>query len=229
MTDALERSVYVSWFSTAREARPDYEIAVSWLGFAALMTNPHKRRITADERTVPLISFARFEGGRTNDHVTAMTALVLKFDGSTKYEAIRQFAAEYEFIAYSTHAHTAEKPKFQVIFLPSREITLAEWPRVQAIANAMFGNKADRTARDPAHLFPVPSAPAKKKEAAFAHYNHGKLLDPNLLLSSNAMTASLGSLPSADFVSIASHGRGATRPASPQRVYPSSKASAVRK
>ena len=211
MTEILQKTVYVSWFTSANETKPNYEITVSWLGLVGLLLNPHKRRITTDERTVPLISFARFDGARANENVKALTAVVMNFDGTAKYETIRQLAAEYEFVAYSSHGHASDKPKFRLILLPSREITPAEWPKVQLALNANLGNKADASTRAAAHIIAVPSAPAKRRDAAFAHHNHGRLLDPDLLLSSNASSRPLVSLSSSEFVSIAGNGRSGGR------------------
>lgn len=205
MKDLLRNTVYVSWFSSVRETEADYAVTVQWLGLARLLTNPHKRRITTDENSVPLISFARFEGTRCNENVKQITAVLLTFNSNVKYETICRFASEYEFVAYSTHGHTAEKPNFTLILLPSRDIALAEWPRIQAAANAMFNNKADPVARDAAHIFHLPSAPATTRDVAFAYYNHGKLLDPDLLLSSNSVNCCL-SVSSADFVQWQSPG-----------------------
>jgi hypothetical protein len=221
VTEILLKTVHVSWFTSAHETKANYEITVNWLGLVGLLTNPLKRRITGDEKTVPLVSFARFEGERSSGTIKAITALDLNFDGVAKYETIRRNAKDYEFVAYSAHGHTEDKPKFRFILLPSREITPAEWPKMQAMANSMLGNKADETTRDAAHIFAVPSAAAKNREIAFAHYNHGRLLDPDLLLSAKSASRSLGSLSSADFVSIATVKSASVRRGAARRGYQS--------
>ncbi len=219
MTEILTKTVYVSWFTSAHETRANYEITVNWLGLVGLLTNPYKRRITADEKTVPLVSFARFEGERSSETIKAITAVVLNYDGSAKYDTIRRFAKEYEYVAYSAHGHTEEKPKFRFILLPTREIAPAEWPKMQASANFMLGNVADGSTKDAAHIFAVPSAPAKKRDIAFAHYNRGKLIDPDLLLSAKSGNRPLSSLSSADFVSMASIKPAGARRTAARRGY----------
>ncbi len=185
-TPANARLVYLSRFASRTNNIPASEGWASWDDFAARMVDPRSRIITDDKMRVQLLSFARFDGTRSNKNTRDITAAAMDFDdGKTTLDTILQCVPEVEFIAYSTHSHSVEKTKMRVILPLSRPVTKDEWQLLWPIINALLGGGADKSTKDPCRMSFLPSCPDDKRNLAFQHHNKGQFLDPDELLSTS--------------------------------------------
>lgn len=154
--------------------------AKKWGEIAALLEN----RSFRETKDGPAISFVKLKEGtsRAKSNVEYLSAMTLDFDDGTPYSAILPAIADLEFVAHSTHSHTAAHEKFRIIIKLTHNIPESEWaPKWQAM-NWRVENHADPSTKDASRLFYLPSCPLANAEAAFYHHNVGRALNPDELI-----------------------------------------------
>ena len=189
-------TIHVSLFDSVKSTTPKSAFG-PWPNVAQGFT---KRKILARKSDAPLISFARFNGPRSNANVECVTAVALDFDDGITPEQVSRLAGELEYLLHSTFSHTPEHPKFRVYLPLSRSVTSDEFRRIFPIIDARLGGKADKACRDPARMMYVPSCPPERATDALFEWHRGAILDPDELLAApppvNAMSPPNGWLSS---------------------------------
>lgn len=118
----------------------------------------HERRASKDG---PAFSPAVYPHGstRSNANVQALTMWGGDYDyGVPDFDAIE--AAGINYVAYTTHSHTPEAPRWRVFVLLSHPIITEDWPAAYQSIAAMVGTEGlDMSVKDPSRLFFLPSCP----------------------------------------------------------------------
>jgi putative DNA primase/helicase len=155
--------------------------AGSWADIAA------KLFATRDVR--PEKSGAAFSPGMLKDGTTrasknvVITSMVVSdHDDGAPLDTFRSAISGYAWAAYSSHSHTAEHPKYRIVFPLARDCTPDEWPRVWAGLNILLGGHCDPACKDASRLYYLPSCPADARAIAFHESNEGEWLDPDFLI-----------------------------------------------
>lgn len=121
---------------------------------------------------------------RLNANVLRIHAAVFDVDvatGATLREiATKIDAAGLAAIVHSSHSHRPEAFKFRLVFPVSRPVLPNEWPHLRAVVEAKFGIPADRSTKDQARLYFLPSAPASAEVLALD--TDGVALDVDALM-----------------------------------------------
>jgi hypothetical protein len=107
---------------------------------------------------------------RLNANVVRIHAAVFDVDVATA-ETLREIAGKIDAaglaaVVHSSHSHKPDAYKFRLVFPVSRPIAAAEWPHLRAVVEAKFGIPADRSTKDLARLYFLPSAPASAEVIA---------------------------------------------------------------
>lgn len=119
---------------------------------------------------------------RGNQATRAVTVAVLDLDGRTEAEccALLDRLAGLSLVCHSTHSHTADRPCLRIVLELAAPVPAHEWPRFWALLVDRFAVPADRSCKDPARLYYLPSAPAGSD--VFTLIQPGRALDPIELL-----------------------------------------------
>jgi hypothetical protein len=93
---------------------------------------------------------------RRKDHVESVTALVIDYDdGTTLGDATNELSCAW--MAYTTHSHKQEHPKFRLVIPLLHPVPAEDWPMFWAEAVADIAPKADQACKDASRIFYTPS------------------------------------------------------------------------
>lgn len=141
------------------------------------------KRMSAEERanvkdTGGLVGAVLREAQRKNRNVVERTLITLDLDycNPDVADRIREALPGVAYLTYTTHTHTAEKPRLRLIILPSRPMDLTEYEALaRKVAERVGIEMFDTTTYEPARLFYWPSA---SKDGAFDFFTQsGEPLD----------------------------------------------------
>jgi len=118
---------------------------------------------------------------RAKANVVAVSMAVADIDDGTTLDELRPGIAAFSWVAYSSHSHTAEHPKFRIVFPLIRACTTAEWTAVWEGLNQLLGGHCDTACKDTSRLYFLPSCPPETEAEAFYVRNDGELLGPDVL------------------------------------------------
>lgn len=121
-------------------------------------------------------------GRRTRGGVISRSLITLDADfAPVNMVDTLSMLSEYEMVCYSTHKHTAAKPRLRFVLPMTREVTPEEYePISRAIAAEMGIEAFDVTTHDVGRLFYWPSTPS---DAPFVFERfEGKVVDPDEIL-----------------------------------------------
>ena len=166
-------------FKNKQDNKPRYR-GVAWEKIVVGLSSHTIRQ----EKDGPLWSPTVYRGNasRGNAGVEMLTAAVGDFDNGTRYEDIEERLSGYEYVAHSTHSHSAEHPKFRVAIPFIKPVPVTDWLDLKArIDEHIFGLAGDPAAKEPARIYYMPSCPPDGPR--FTKYHEGAFLDPYLLPS----------------------------------------------
>jgi putative DNA primase/helicase len=127
---------------------------------------------------------AHYEGNvRKKEHLGLKDLGTLDYDhaGPNFLEEIKETFDGYEFVLYTTHKHTADKPRFRIVFLFSRPVDDAEYQAVMRKVAAMGDiDDTDDTTFQPSRVMHFGSH-AVDGEFVFEHVT-GRMIDVDALL-----------------------------------------------
>src|SRR5574337_819395 len=82
---------------------------------------------------------------RKKENVKAICLLAIDQDDGTPIESLVPILSPYEWVAYTTHRHTTEHPRFRILLPLSRPVLGHDWPGFWAGAIDHFTRgKADQ-------------------------------------------------------------------------------------
>lgn len=93
---------------------------------------------------------------RCKESIESVTALVIDYDsGATLGEATNQLDCSW--MAYTTHSHRQEHPKFRLVLPLLRPVPAEAWPAFWREAVEDIAPRADQACKDASRIFYVPS------------------------------------------------------------------------
>jgi Primase C terminal 1 (PriCT-1) len=125
---------------------------------------------------------------RGNANVTALTALVYDLDHRTRADTrtARGRLRGFAWGLYSTYSNGAggdDDGCYRLVFPLSAPVPVADYARLWTYVNATFLNGlADPSAKDPAHIYYLPTVPPERAAAAVIDFNPGLVLDTAALV-----------------------------------------------
>jgi replicative DNA helicase len=177
MTTGGATKLHTAYFPHVQANAPKLH-RVSWEKLTEILTS-HTRRA---EKDGPLWSPTEYAPGatRAKANVLSVSCLVMDLDAGTAPESLTRKwdAAGLEYVAYSTHSHTPEHPKWRAVF-PLREAVAAEaWPRVhRRLTYALAPGLIDESCKDASRIYYLPACPEDAEP--FALHHAGEWLDPD--------------------------------------------------
>ncbi len=162
MTDAgavTEESIRrVAFFDRLSDNAPKSQ-SLRWGELVALL-RVHDVRGPKDGR---LFSLTDYRNGATrgNDGVVRLTGFAGDVDDGWALDEAETVLRRggWTYILYTTHSHTVEKPKYRIVIPFAAPVPSADWERVWAQFNELFGGHLDQGTKDPARLSFLPSHP----------------------------------------------------------------------
>jgi putative DNA primase/helicase len=132
----------------------------------------------------PWFSLSRFRAPvRNGDNVDTLCGFVGDFDkGSHTPGQISAVLPGLAHIIYTTYSHGAERAKYRLVVPYSEPVTAADHTRLWLYFSGLFGGNLDSNAKDPPHLFYLPSCPATTQHLAQFLVREGALFDALALL-----------------------------------------------
>jgi hypothetical protein len=122
------------------------------------------------------------DGGRSDNNVASLDALVLDIDGKTEAEVLGAVAAisPYEWHAYSTYSHGfMDKVGLRVLVPLARPLWPIFYKGAATWLNRRVGNLSDDCVKIPSQPYYFPATWRGNPDSALvAHTNHGRWLDP---------------------------------------------------
>lgn len=114
---------YPSLFKTTPDAKVE-----SWGALVDLLS---VHRENGDKERAPMWSPVTIADGgkRSNAAIVAVNALVVDVDGGTAFEVAKQRVAGRDWVAYSTHSHTPENPRFHLVVRLDEPISGDRWAK----------------------------------------------------------------------------------------------------
>ena len=114
---------YPSLFKTTPDAKVE-----SWDALVDLLS---VHRENGDKERAPMWSPVTLADGgkRCNAAIVAVNALVVDVDGGTAFEVAKQRVAGRDWVAYSTHSHTPETPRFHLVVRLDEPISGDRWAK----------------------------------------------------------------------------------------------------
>lgn len=163
----------------ANRTKPEgRQLSESWEQLAARLGRHSIRR----EKDGPAWSPTRYRPDavyRDAENVVSLTLLVQDVDDGTSLDELRPGIDEYEWLAYTTHSHTAEHPKYRIVYPLLSEVPVDSWAAVWAGAFVVLGGgHIDRTCKNVSRLYYWPSCPMETRADKWAVANHGRFVDP---------------------------------------------------
>jgi AAA domain/Primase C terminal 1 (PriCT-1) len=125
---------------------------------------------------------------RGNANVTALTALVYDLDHRTRADTrtARGRLRGFAWGLYSTYSNGAggdDDGCYRLVFPLSAPVPVADYARLWTYVNATFLNGlADPSAKDPAHIYYLPTVPPERAAAVVIDFNPGLVLDTAALV-----------------------------------------------
>lgn len=116
---------------------------------------------------------------RNKKNVVGRDIITLDLDNCTEgdEEAIRERIQALEYVLYSTHSHTPEKPRYRLVMPLSRRVDRDEYSIIsRAIAHAVGDSYFDPSTFQPERLMYWPSHPSDTKPVYI--HNVGKAIEP---------------------------------------------------
>lgn len=125
-------------------------------------------------------------GNRKNENIQNRTVVTLDLDNikGDSAESIYEWASmmgNWDFVMYSTHSHTPERPRLRLLIPTKRAMTVDEYePIARKLAGDIGMDRFDDTTYEVARLMYFPSCP---QDGEF-YFNHrkGPFLDPDIVL-----------------------------------------------
>lgn len=186
---AKDQPITFSIFKCLRDTGPR-PFAKSWNEWSGILTR-HEIRESKDGRLFSPCAY-REGASRGAAGVEVVTAFVADVDDGAPFEALSGAWEKYAYAAYSTHSHTAEHPKYRVVFPLAAAIPAAAWPDAWPRLNAcLLDNHADPATKDPSRIYFLPSCPPGSRESKFALVHTGQRLDINTLPPASPRPASI--------------------------------------
>lgn len=119
---------------------------------------------------------------RDAHNVRALTLLVLDIDDGTPLDELRPGIQEYEWVAYTTHSHTTQHPKYRLVFRLTQPVPVERWRDVWRGAAALLApGHVDQSCKGPERLYFYPACPRERRPQSWAVHNPGVPLDPETL------------------------------------------------
>jgi hypothetical protein len=138
-----------------------------------------------DEKDGPAFSPTIYHEGpiyRDAENVRALTLVVLDIDDGTPLDDLRGRIAAFDWVAYTTHSHTTEHPRYRLVFRLSRPVPVEQWREVwRGAAELLAPGHVDQSCKGAERLYFYPSCPEERKGEAWAIRNIGAALDPGHL------------------------------------------------
>lgn len=178
---ATELMFQCSTFTDKNDNKPRYH-GVPW----SKMVESFMRHVERVDKDGKLWSPAVYKGNSTrgNTGVESLSAAVGDFDSGVAFEDASEGLTALEYVAHSTHSHTAEKPKFRIIIPFAKPVAARDWGDAKArIDEHVFKGLNDPGTKDQARIYYTPSClPGAPR---FTKYHEGDLLDPYSLPASS--------------------------------------------
>ncbi|MGI8924873.1 MAG: DNA primase family protein [Fimbriimonadales bacterium] len=116
---------------------------------------------------------------RSAKNVESISCLVLDFDDGATPEHFEDAWEGLERVCHTTYNHTADHPRWRVIFPLSSPVPASEWPAVwRKLAVALGGNEGDEACKDASRFYFLPGCPPERLGIAHCDYYPGEPLDP---------------------------------------------------
>ena len=144
---------YPSLFKTVPDRRVE-----SWESLVELLST---HRENAEKERAPMWSPVTLADGgkRCNAAVVAVNAMVVDVDGGTAFEVAKQRVADREWVAYSTHSHTEQNPRFHLVVRLDEPISGDRWAKEYDRIRGEIG--CGDVLRAPCHSYFLPQHPPK--------------------------------------------------------------------
>lgn len=163
--DDNEARYPVSGFENRFDTKPKRQ-DVSWEKWVQVLS----RRDVRAEKDGKLFSPAAYAplGRRSNEAVECLSMLVIDLDGCGFREVEAAFASrDLACVAYTTHSHTEDKPRWRVVAPLDRRVSPDGWREwYEATCTMLVGGYWDRSCSDPARMHYLPSCPESRKSLA---------------------------------------------------------------
>ncbi|WP_344762131.1 DNA primase family protein [Actimicrobium antarcticum] len=132
------------------------------------------------------ISFHQLMPGatRANANVELVSAYVIDSDDGAGLDEIKKPLTGLEYVIYSTHSHTPDKPKYRVVFPLSAPVGHADWDYFRGAADAeLAGGHNDGSTKDASRLYYTPSCPESRAEHAYFEHVRGEAIDSAAMIA----------------------------------------------
>lgn len=153
----------------------------SWLTLAAALQRHLIRREKDGAGWGPYI-YSTDPPIRKAANVAEVTCLVLDIETGEPLDSFREALEEYEWVAYSTHSHRADDPRFRIVLPLAQSVPAELWGRWwEGAVDALAGGRVDTSCRDLARFFYLPCRLplSENPDPAWAEHHEGRLLDPD--------------------------------------------------
>ena len=133
--------------------------SLPWEEFVGLV-HVHYVRNEKDGRLFSLTDY-RDGATRGNDGVTRLTGFAGDVDDGWPLDEAESVLRRggWAYVIYTTHSHTAEKPKFRIVVPFLAPVPVAEWERVWQQLDEVVEGHLDPGTKDPARISFLPSHP----------------------------------------------------------------------
>jgi hypothetical protein len=167
------QEMQASFFGSLTDTRP-----IPWRGALERLVKRLSRHTERAEKEGPGWSPAVYVPGATrgNAGVQLVWALVSDYD---HYIPPWELLDGYEWLAYTTHSHREDDPRWRVVVFLVRPVPAADWPGFWQRARAALLPHGDEACKDESRYFYLPACrPGAPREI---RRGHGWLLDPDEL------------------------------------------------
>jgi putative DNA primase/helicase len=174
--------VALTLYKRKADPAPNYYGHPAWEQWVAMLSK-HDIREDKDGKCFSPHSL-RDGTTRANDNVDIMSANVMDIDDGTKVDEMKKRFVGLEYVIYSTFSHTTEHPKYRVVFPLSAPVSGDDWADFRRGADAeLAGGHNDKSTKDRARVYYLPTCPASMAEHAFFEYVRGAAIDSAAMIA----------------------------------------------
>ncbi len=174
--------VWVTTYANAKSPKPIRSEEKSWSRVVEMLS---KRELRDNKDGLCLCLHSILDGAsRANANINRVYAFVIDVDNGTDFADVAPRLASFEYIAYSTHSHSLDNPKYRIVLPLLESVSGEDWGTVWAAINrALCADINDKSTKDASRLFYAPSCPPQSERDSWEIHYRGKLLDPRDYLS----------------------------------------------
>lgn len=193
---AVAKALAVAFFLNKNDNQPKQQY-LGWSEITEKLTT-HQQRQRKDGAAFSPVRY-RADALRSNGGVDAVTMAVVDIDRGVAFEESELRLQGYAYIAYSTHSHTEEEPRYRIVIPFQEEVPRRDWPGIWKRLFVFFGGLIDPSDKDASRIYYLPSC--RPGAASFVKTGEGRCLAVGDLPKPSADSDRLVS-PSADTAAV---------------------------